>query len=94
MEMAGGGEAAAEAAAPNELEPETLAMVAWALGFFAERFKNHGDAIIYLGEPQWGHSGSYFPMHWKPRLKEHCRNFLEGQQHPENDLFGFAHCLY
>lgn len=32
-------------------EPETLAMVAWALGFFAERFKNHGDSIIFLGDP-------------------------------------------
>ncbi|KAK9848339.1 hypothetical protein WJX84_010818 [Apatococcus fuscideae] len=45
VEMAGGNDATER----KEHEPETLAMVAWALGFFAERFKNHGDVILYLG---------------------------------------------
>ena len=49
VEMAGGNDATER----KEHEPETLAMVAWALGFFAERFKNHGDVILYLGGALW-----------------------------------------
>ncbi|KAK9837925.1 hypothetical protein WJX74_007911 [Apatococcus lobatus] len=45
VDMAGGN----DGVDGKQHEPETLAMVAWALGFFAERFKNHGDSIIFLG---------------------------------------------
>ena len=46
--MAGGN----DSVSGKQHEPETLAMVAWALGFFAERFKNHGDSIIFMGNDQ------------------------------------------